>query len=126
MIIPAVVGVRTFLVLREGMIIDTVLHHASAAFDDPASSIGSRGHVLFQTIPQLFHSSASGQEALVSIALNDPLADNAESPDKLPCSFMPETACQISSSPTNGVLLAMLGIAKSHLKNGFNSFCLCS
>jgi uncharacterized ion transporter superfamily protein YfcC len=122
MIIPAlVVGVARGIsvVLQEGMIIDTVLHHASAALMTLPQVLAAEGMFFFQTILNFFIPSASGQ-ALVSMPLMTPLADILGiSRQTAVLAFILGDGLSNIIIPTNGVLLAMLGIARVPFEKWF-------
>lgn len=114
MIVPALIvgfarGIQ--VVLQEAMVIDTFLFHAASVLQEMPRPIAAEGMFLFQTLLNFFIPSASGQ-AMVSMPLMVPLAD------LLGISRQTAVLAYISGDgfsnmiiPTNGVLMAILGIA---------------
>jgi len=114
MIVPALIvgfarGIQ--VVLQEAMVIDTFLFHAASLLQEMPRPMAAEGMFLFQTILNFFIPSASGQ-AMVSMPLMVPLAD------LLGISRQTAVLAYISGDgfsnmiiPTNGVLMAILGIA---------------
>ncbi len=114
MIVPALIvgfarGIQ--VVMEEGMIIDTILHYASVSLMSMPQIMAAEGMFVFQTLLNFFIPSASGQ-ALVSMPLMIPLGDLL---------FLTRQTTVFAYTigdgwsnliiPTNGVLMAMLGIA---------------
>ena len=114
MIIPAlVVGIARAIsvVMVDGQIIDTVLYHASEALSTLPVFLASEGMMLFQSGLNFFIPSASGQ-ALVSMPLMTPLSDLLGiSRQTAVLAFMLGDGFSNILIPTNGVLMAMLGVA---------------
>lgn len=114
MIVPAlVVGVARGIsvVLQEGLIIDTLLHHSSDALLKMPKIAAAEGMLIFQTILNFFIPSASGQ-ALVSMPLMTPLSDIIGiSRQTAVLAYLLGDGLSNLVIPTNGVLMAMLGLA---------------
>lgn len=114
MIVPAlVIGVARGIsvVLQEGMIIDTILQHASATLSAMPKIFAGEGMLIFQSSLNFFIPSASGQ-ALVSMPLMTPLADIlGMTRQTAVLAFILGDGLSNIIIPTNGVLLAMLGVA---------------
>jgi uncharacterized ion transporter superfamily protein YfcC len=114
MIIPAlVVGVARGIsvVLQESMIIDTILHHSSALLMTMPKIVAGEGMLFFQSMLNFFIPSASGQ-ALVSMPLMTPMADILGiSRQTAVLAYILGDGLSNLIIPTNGVLMAMLGIA---------------
>lgn len=114
MLVPALIvgfarGIQ--VVMEEGMIIDTILHHTSVMLSGQHPVVSAQGMYLFQTLLNFFIPSASGQ-AMVSMPLMVPLSELV--------GISRQTAVLIFISgdgfsnlviPTNGVLMASLAIA---------------
>jgi uncharacterized ion transporter superfamily protein YfcC len=114
MIVPAIIvgfarGIQ--VVMEDGMIIDTILFHTADFLQDQNKLVAVEGMYLFQSMMNFFIPSASGQ-ALVSMPLMVPLSDLL--------GITRQTAVLAFTSgdgfsniiiPTNGVLMAILGIA---------------
>jgi len=114
MIVPAIIvgfarGIQ--VVMEEGQIIDTILFHTSTFLQHQHKLVAVEGMYVFQSMLNFFIPSASGQ-ALVSMPLMVPLADLL--------GITRQTAILAYTSgdgfsnviiPTNGVLMAILGIA---------------
>lgn len=115
MIVPAlVVGVARGIsvVLQEGLIIDTILNSASTFLVTLPKVVAAQGMLLFQSLLNFFIPSASGQ-ALVSMPLMTPMADILGiSRQTAVLAFILGDGLSNMIIPTNGVLMAMLGIAK--------------
>jgi uncharacterized ion transporter superfamily protein YfcC len=122
MIVPAlVVGVARGIsvVLQEGLIIDTVLHHASAFLMTLPQVVAGEGMLFFQSLLNFFIPSASGQ-ALVSMPLMTPLADILGiSRQTAVLAYILGDGLSNLIIPTNGVLMAMLGFAKVPFEKWF-------
>ena len=114
MIIPAlIVGIARGIsvVLQEGLIIDTILLYASDSLSSMPKVLAGEGMLIFQTFLNFFIPSASGQ-ALVSMPLMTPLADLLDiSRQTAVLAFVLGDGLSNILIPTNGVLMAMLGIA---------------
>lgn len=114
MIVPAlVVGVARGIsvVMQEGQIIDTILFYASNGLSTMPKILAGEGMLFFQTLLNFFIPSASGQ-ALVSMPLMTPLADLLDiSRQTAVLAFILGDGFSNIIIPTNGVLMAMLGIA---------------
>ncbi len=122
MIVPAlVVGVARGIsvVLQEGMIIDTMLHHSSIALMSMPKIAAAEGMLLFQTTLNFFIPSASGQ-ALVSMPLMTPMSDILGiSRQTAVLAYILGDGISNLIIPTNGVLMAMLGLAKVSFEKWF-------
>ncbi|MCB0663660.1 MAG: YfcC family protein [Saprospiraceae bacterium] len=122
MIVPAlVVGVARGIsvVLQEGLIIDTILHHASTMLMSMPRVLAGEGMLFFQSLLNFFIPSASGQ-ALVSMPLMTPLADILGiSRQTAVLAFILGDGLSNIIIPTNGVLMAMLGFAKVPFEKWF-------
>ena len=122
MIVPAlVVGVARGIsvVLQEGLIIDTILHHASAALAEMPKVAAAEGMLFFQTTLNFFIPSASGQ-ALVSMPLMTPMSDILGiSRQTAVLAYVLGDGLSNMIIPTNGVLMAMLGLAKVSFEKWF-------
>ena len=122
MIVPAlVVGVARGIsvVLQEGMIIDTLLHHASSALTELPKVAAAEGMLFFQTTLNFFIPSASGQ-ALVSMPLMTPMSDILGiSRQTAVLAYILGDGLSNLIIPTNGVLMAMLGLAKVSFEKWF-------
>ncbi|MGD9328976.1 MAG: hypothetical protein PVH48_08435 [Cyclobacteriaceae bacterium] len=122
MIIPAlVVGVARGIsvVLQEGMIIDTLIHHATSGLLRMPKVAAAEGMLFFQSGLNFFIPSASGQ-ALVSMPLMTPIADILGiSRQSAVLAFILGDGLSNIIIPTNGVLLAMLGLAKISFEKWF-------
>jgi uncharacterized ion transporter superfamily protein YfcC len=114
MIIPALaVGVArgVSVVLQEGQIIDTILHQSSDVLSGLPTVLAGEGMLIFQTLLNFFIPSASGQ-ALVSMPLMTPLSDLLGiSRQTAVLAYIMGDGLSNLIIPTNGVLMAMLGIA---------------
>lgn len=115
MIVPAlVVGVARGIsvVLQEGMIIDTMLHNASTVLLTLPDIAAAEGMLFFQSALNFIIPSASGQ-ALVSMPLMTPMADILGlSRQTAVLAFILGDGLSNIIIPTNGVMMAMLGLAK--------------
>jgi len=114
MIIPAlIVGVARGIqvVMVEGEVIDTLLNHASIVLERQPKLIAAQGMFLFQGSLNFLIPSASGQ-ALVTMPLLVPLSDLLHLSRQLTV-FIFIIGDGISNLviPTNGFLMAVLGIA---------------
>jgi uncharacterized ion transporter superfamily protein YfcC len=122
MIVPAlVVGVARGIsvVLQEGMIIDTILQSASSTLASFPQLVAAEGMLFFQSTLNFFIPSASGQ-ALVSMPLMTPLADILGiSRQTTVLAYILGDGLSNLIIPTNGVLMAMLGIAKVPFEKWF-------
>lgn len=114
MIIPALIvgfarGIQ--VVLQEALVIDTFLYHAASILREMPSPVAAEGMYLFQTLLNFFIPSASGQ-AMVSMPLMVPLADLLGiSRQTAVLAFISGDGFSNMIIPTNGVLMAILGIA---------------
>lgn len=122
MIVPAlVVGVARGIsvVLQEGMIIDTLLYNASEALMSMPKIIAAEGMLFFQSGLNFFIPSASGQ-ALVSMPLMTPMSDILGiSRQTAVLAFILGDGLSNLIIPTNGVLMAMLGLAQVSFEKWF-------
>jgi uncharacterized ion transporter superfamily protein YfcC len=114
MVVPAlVIGVArgVSVVMQESLITDTILFYASDSLSGLPKSMAAVGMLLFQSLLNFFIPSASGQ-ALVSMPLMTPLADLLGiSRQTTVLAFVFGDGFTNLIIPTNGVLMAMLGIA---------------
>jgi len=122
MIVPAlVVGVARGIsvVLQEGMIIDTILHSASEVLMSMPKIVAAEGMLIFQSSLNFFIPSASGQ-ALVSMPLMTPMSDILGiSRQTAVLAYILGDGLSNLIIPTNGVLMAMLGLAKVSFEKWF-------
>lgn len=122
MIVPAlVVGVARGIsvVLQEGMIIDTILYHSSTVLMSMPKIAAAEGMLFFQTVLNFFIPSASGQ-ALVSMPLMTPMSDILGlSRQTAVLAYILGDGLSNLIIPTNGVLMAMLGLAKVPFEKWF-------
>lgn len=122
MIVPAlVVGVARGIsvVLQEGMIIDTLLQSASSTLMTMPKIAAAEGMLLFQTGLNFFIPSASGQ-ALVSMPLMTPMSDLLGlSRQTAVLAYILGDGISNIIIPTNGVLMATLGLAKVPFEKWF-------
>lgn len=122
MIVPAlVVGVARGIsvVLQEGMIIDTLIHHSSVALMSMPKIAAAEGMLIFQSALNFLIPSASGQ-ALVSMPLMTPMSDLLGiSRQTAVLAFILGDGLSNLIIPTNGVLMAMLGLAKVPFEKWF-------
>lgn len=120
MIVPAlVVGVARGIsvVLTEGMIIDTILYRSSEVLLRMPKVIAAEGMLFFQSALNFFIPSASGQ-ALVSMPLMTPMADILGiSRQTVVLAYILGDGLSNLIIPTNGVLMAMLGLAGISFEN---------
>lgn len=122
MIVPAmVVGVARGIsvVLQEGMIIDTLIYQATDVLAQLPTIAAAEGMLIFQSALNFLIPSASGQ-ALVSMPIMTPMSDI------LGISRQTTTLAYILGDglsnliiPTNGVLMAMLGVANVPFEKWF-------
>ena len=123
MIVPAlVVGVARGIsvVLQEGMIIDTLLHSASSFLTSMPKIAAAEGMLFFQTGLNFFIPSASGQ-ALVSMPLMTPMSDLLGlSRQTAVLAYILGDGISNIIIPTNGVLMATLGLAKVPFEKWFS------
>ncbi len=114
MIVPAlIVGVARGIqvVMVEGQIIDTLLNHAAGVLQDQPKLMATYGMLIFQSSFNFLIPSASGQ-ALVTMPLMVPLADLLHISRQLTVFiFIIGDGFSNIIIPTNGFLLAVLGIA---------------
>lgn len=114
MIIPALVvgwarGIQ--VVMFEGKIVDTLLYFSATELGQLPKVLAAMGMFLFQSILNFFIPSASGQ-ALVTMPLMVPLADLLElSRQTAVLAFTLGDGLSNLIIPTNGVSMAMLGLA---------------
>jgi len=115
MIVPAfIIGVARGIsvVLQEGMIIDTILHSSSEMLATLPKIAAAEGMLFFQSILNLFIPSASGQ-ALVSMPLMTPMSDLLGiSRQTAVLAFVLGDGLSNLIIPTNGILIAMLGMSQ--------------
>jgi uncharacterized ion transporter superfamily protein YfcC len=113
MIIPAlIVGVARGIsvVMVESQIMDSILFYFSNTLANQSQSIAVTGMLIFQSFLNFFIPSASGQ-ALVSMPLMTPLSDLLGfSRQTAVLAFVFGDGFSNMIIPTNGVLMAMLGI----------------
>lgn len=113
MIIPAlIVGVARGIsvVMVESQIMDTILFYFSNTLAQQSQSVAVSGMLVFQSFLNFFIPSASGQ-ALVSMPLMTPLSDLLGfSRQTAVLAFVFGDGFSNMVIPTNGVLMAMLGI----------------
>lgn len=114
MIVPAlIVGFARAIqvVLSEAMVVDTILYETSHALMELPKPVAAMGMFLFQSLMNLFIPSASGQ-ALVSMPLMVPLADLLGiTRQTAVLAFVLGDGISNLIVPTNGILMASLGIA---------------
>jgi uncharacterized ion transporter superfamily protein YfcC len=114
MIIPAlIVGIARGIqvVMVEGEVIDTLLHHAASVLEQQPKLLAAQGMFLFQGTLNFWIPSASGQ-ALVTMPLMVPLSDLIGLSRQLTVFiFMIGDGMSNIVIPTNGFLMAVLGIA---------------
>lgn len=114
MIVPALIvgfarGIQ--VVMQEGQIIDTLLFHTAEVLTELPKVLAVEGMYFFQTFLNFFIPSASGQ-AMVSMPLMVPLADLLGiSRQTAVLAFVSGDGFSNMVIPTNGVLMAILGIA---------------
>jgi uncharacterized ion transporter superfamily protein YfcC len=114
MIVPAlIVGIARAIqvVMVEGEVIDTLLHHAASVLEQQPKLLAAQGMFLFQGTLNFWIPSASGQ-ALVTMPLMVPLSDLIGLSRQLTVFiFMIGDGMSNIVIPTNGFLMAVLGIA---------------
>jgi uncharacterized ion transporter superfamily protein YfcC len=114
MIVPAlIVGVARGIqvVMEEGQIIDTILHHAASVLHEQPKWLAVQGMFAFQSSLNFFIPSASGQ-ALVTMPLLVPLSDLLDVSRQMAVfTFLIGDGTSNIIIPTNGFLMAVLGIA---------------
>ena len=114
MIIPALVvgfarGIQ--VVMTEGLILDTMLNSTALTLEKLPKFLAVEGMFVFQSFLNFFIPSASGQ-ALVSMPLMVPLSDLLHiSRQTTVLAFTLGDGLSNMIIPTNGVLMAMLGLA---------------
>jgi len=114
MIVPALIvgfarGIQ--VVMQDAMIIDTILHHTATSLEGMPLMVAVEGMYVFQTVLNFFIPSASGQ-AMVSMPLMTPLADLiGVSRQTAVLAFTSGDGFSNAIVPTNGVLMAVLGMA---------------
>lgn len=114
MIVPALIvgfarGIQ--VVMQEGQIIDTILFHAASTLQQMPDMMAVEGMYFFQTLLNFFIPSASGQ-AMVSMPLMVPLADLLGiTRQTAVLAFISGDGFSNMIIPTNGVLMAIIGIA---------------
>lgn len=122
MIVPAlVVGVARGIsvVLQEGLIIDTILNSSSEVLLTMPKVVAAEGMLFFQSILNFFIPSASGQ-ALVSMPLMTPMSDILGiSRQTAVLAYILGDGLSNLIIPTNGVLMAMLGLAQISFEKWF-------
>jgi uncharacterized ion transporter superfamily protein YfcC len=122
MIVPAlVVGIARGIsvVMQEGLIMDTILFHAANGLSAFPKIWAAEGMLVFQSFLNFFIPSASGQ-ALVSMPLMTPLADLLGlSRQTAVLAYILGDGLSNMIIPTNGVLMAMLGIANMPFEKWF-------
>lgn len=114
MIVPAlIVGIARGIqvVMVEGQIIDTILHHAASVLQEQPKWLAVQGMFVFQSSLNFFIPSASGQ-ALVTMPLLVPLSDLINLSRQMAVfTFLIGDGMSNIIIPTNGFLMAVLGIA---------------
>lgn len=114
MIVPAlIVGIARGIqvVMVEGEVIDTLLHHAASVLEQQPKLLAAQGMFLFQGTLNFWIPSASGQ-ALVTMPLMVPLSDLIGLSRQMTVFiFMIGDGMSNIVIPTNGFLMAVLGIA---------------
>lgn len=114
MIVPALIvgfarGIQ--VVMQEGQIIDTILFQAANMLQQMPDMMAVEGMYVFQTMLNFFIPSASGQ-AMVSMPLMVPLADLLGiTRQTAVLAFISGDGFSNMVIPTNGVLMAIIGIA---------------
>ena len=114
MIVPAIIvgfarGIQ--VVMEDGQIVDTILFHTAAFLQDQNKLVAVEGMYVFQSMLNFFIPSASGQ-ALVSMPLMVPLSDLlGVTRQTAILAFTSGDGFSNIIIPTNGVLMAILGIA---------------
>ena len=101
------------------MIIDTLIHHASNALLSMPKIAAAEGMLIFQSTLNFLIPSASGQ-ALVSMPLMTPMSDLLGiSRQTAVLAFILGDGLSNIVIPTNGVLMAMLGLARVPFEKWF-------
>ena len=122
MLVPAlVVGIARGIsvVMYEGQIIDTILNGAAQTLSGVSGTMAAEGMLIFQTGLNFFIPSASGQ-ALVSMPLMTPLADLLGlSRQTAVLAYVLGDGISNLIIPTNGALMAMLGMGKVSFEKWF-------
>lgn len=122
MIVPAlVVGVARGIsvVLQEGMIMDTLIYNASSTLMSMPKILAAEGMFVFQSLLNFLIPSASGQ-ALVSMPLLTPMSDLLGiSRQTTVLAFILGDGLSNLIIPTNGILMAMLGLARVPFEKWF-------
>ena len=114
MIVPALIigfarGIQ--VVLTEAQIVDTLLYQTALFLEQLPHMVAVEGMFVFQSVLNFFIPSASGQ-ALVSMPLMAPLSDLLNlSRQTAVLSFVMGDGISNIIIPTNGVLMAVLGMA---------------
>jgi uncharacterized ion transporter superfamily protein YfcC len=114
MIVPALIvgfarGIQ--VVLNEAMVIDTMLHFTAETLQKMPRLLAAEGMLVFQSLLNFLIPSASGQ-ALVTMPLMVPLSDLLGlTRQTAVLAFTAGDGFSNIIIPTNGVLMAMLGIA---------------
>jgi uncharacterized ion transporter superfamily protein YfcC len=114
MIVPALIvgfarGIQ--VVLQDGQVIDTMLYYTATTLEQLPRLLAVEGMFLFQSLLNFLIPSASGQ-ALVTMPLMVPLSDLLGiSRQTAVLAFTAGDGFSNLIIPTNGVLMAMLGIA---------------
>ena len=114
MIVPALIvgfarGIQ--VVLQDAQVIDTFLYHAASVLQEMPRPVAAEGMFVFQTLLNFFIPSASGQ-AMVAMPLMVPLADLLGiTRQTAVLAFITGDGFSNMVIPTNGVLMAILGIA---------------
>jgi len=115
MIIPAlIVGVARAIsvVMVESQIMDSILYYFSNSLANQSQSMAVSGMLVFQSFLNFFIPSASGQ-ALVSMPLMTPLSDLLGFSRQIAVlAYIFGDGFSNIVIPTNGILMAMLGIGK--------------
>lgn len=114
MIVPALIvgfarGIQ--VVLQDGQVIDTMLYHTAETLEKLPRLLAVEGMFVFQSLLNFLIPSASGQ-ALVTMPLMVPLSDLlGVTRQTAVLAFISGDGFSNMIIPTNGVLMAMLGIA---------------
>lgn len=122
MIVPALIvgfarGIQ--VVMQDGQIIDTLLFHTSNILSEMPKMVAVEGMYIFQSFLNFFIPSASGQ-AMVSMPLMVPLADLLGiTRQTAVLAFTSGDGFSNMVIPTNGVLMAILGIAEVPFEKWF-------
>jgi len=115
MIVPALIvgfarGIQ--VVMMEGQIVDTILYNTAQILKEMPKIVAAEGMYGFQTFLNFFIPSASGQ-AMVSMPLMVPLADLIGiTRQTTVLAFTSGDGFSNMIIPTNGVLMAVLGISQ--------------